>query len=39
VVNITGSDVEERLYTMLQSNITNHIKIVELYRQELDKSS
>jgi SNF2 family DNA or RNA helicase len=29
VVNITGSDVEERLYTMLQSNITNHIKIVE----------
>ena len=39
VVNITGSEVEERLYTMLQSNITNHIKIVELYRQELDKSS
>jgi hypothetical protein len=35
VVNIVGSEVEERLYTMLQSNIANHTKIVELYRQEL----
>jgi hypothetical protein len=33
VVHIQGSPVEERLYAMLRSNITNHNKIVELYRE------
>jgi len=36
VVHVTGSVVEERLYTMLQNNITNHNKIIDLYRQEID---
>ena len=36
VVHIKGSKVEERLYDMLRSNIRNHQKIIDLYRQELD---
>ena len=35
VVHIEGSPVEKRLYAMLQSNITNHEKIVDLYKKEL----
>lgn len=35
IVHITGSEVENRLYTMLQNNITNHEKIIDLYKQEL----
>jgi len=33
VVHIRGSDVEAKLYHMLQNNITNHEKIIDLYRQ------
>jgi len=36
VVHIKGSPVEDRLYSMLQGNINNHQKIIDLYRQELD---
>ena len=36
IVHIKGSPVEERLYSMLQGNITNHQKIIDLYNQELD---
>ena len=36
IVHIKGSPVEERLYSMLQGNIDNHQKIIDLYRQELD---
>lgn len=36
VVHITGSTVEGRLYSMLQSGISQHQKIIDLYRQELD---
>ena len=36
IVHIQGSDVEGRLYRMLQNNIENHEKIIDLYRQELD---
>lgn len=36
VVHIKGSPVEEKLYAMLQGNIDNHQKIIDLYRQELD---
>jgi len=39
VVHITGSEVEHRLYNMLQNNILNHNKIVDLYHQEVEKSS
>ena len=35
VVHIKGSEVERRMYRMLQGNITNHNKIIELYKQEL----
>jgi hypothetical protein len=35
ITHICGSEVEARLYRMLQTNITNHAKIVDLYRQEL----
>lgn len=33
IVHIRGSDVEAKLYHMLQSNIDNHQKIIDLYRQ------
>ena len=36
IVHIQGSKVENKLYTMLQHNITNHNKIIDLYRQELE---
>lgn len=36
IVHVRGSEVESRLYSMLQSNIDNHQKIIDLYRQELD---
>jgi SNF2 family DNA or RNA helicase len=39
IVHIIGSEVERRLYKMLQSNITNHIKIIDLYRQEILEES
>jgi len=39
VVHIEGSDVERKLYTMLKNNITNHSKIIDLYRQELNINS
>jgi SNF2 family DNA or RNA helicase len=35
VVHIKGSEVESRLYHMLQNNINNHEKIIDLYRVEL----
>jgi hypothetical protein len=35
VVHIRGSAVEKRLYEMLRGNITNHEKIIELYKQEI----
>jgi SNF2 family DNA or RNA helicase len=36
IVHIKGSEVESRLYSMLQNNIDNHEKIIDLYRRELD---
>jgi superfamily II DNA or RNA helicase len=35
IVHIKGSPVEARLYALLRSNIANHEKITELYKQEL----
>ena len=35
VIHIEGSPVERKLYNMLQNNITNHEKIVDLYKKEL----
>lgn len=36
IVHIKGSPVEEKLYGMLQNNIANHEKLIDLYRDELD---
>lgn len=38
IVHIKGSPVEEKLYKMLRTNITNHTRIVDLYRQELEET-
>ena len=35
IVHIKGSEVEAKLYKMLGSNIDNHTKIIDLYRQEI----
>lgn len=35
IVHITGSPIEAKMYSMLQSNIRNHNKIIDLYRQEI----
>ncbi len=37
IVHIKGSPVEARLYSMLQNNITNHEKVIELYRDMMDE--
>jgi SNF2 family DNA or RNA helicase len=34
VVHVKGSQIEGKLYSMLKSNIHNHNKIIELYREE-----
>jgi len=39
VVHVTGSEVEDRLYKMLNTNIDNHTKIIDLYRQEIEQTS
>jgi len=35
IFHIQGSSIENRLYAMLQGNITNHEKLVDLYKKEL----
>lgn len=37
IIHVKGSQVEGRLYAMLQNNIDNHAKIIDLYREEFDK--
>ena len=32
IVHIRGSDVEDKLYSMLQGNIAHHEKLIDLYR-------
>jgi hypothetical protein len=36
IVHIKGSPVEERLYSMLQNNITNHKKLIDLYKEVME---
>jgi SNF2 family DNA or RNA helicase len=38
IVHIKGSEVERRLYSMLQNNIETHEKIIDLYRQMMGKA-
>lgn len=37
IVHIKGSPVEAKLYKMLQDNIGNHNKLIDLYREVLDE--
>lgn len=39
IVHIIGSPVEAKVYKMLRSNIDNHEKIIDLYRQEMETDS
>ena len=39
IVHIRGSDVENKLYHMLQSNIDNHVKIIDLYRRIMEEEA
>jgi SNF2 family DNA or RNA helicase len=35
VVHLQGSEVERKMYQMLQNKVDNHEKLVDLYREEL----
>jgi SNF2 family DNA or RNA helicase len=37
VVHLQGSDVEKRMYAMLRGKVDLHTKLVDLYREELQK--
>ena len=36
IVHIKGSEVESKLYKMLNNNIDNHTRLIDLYRQEIE---
>jgi len=35
VVHLQGSEVERKMYEMLRGKVSNHEKLVDLYKQEL----
>jgi hypothetical protein len=35
VVHLQGSEVERKMYAMLQGKVNNHEKLVDLYKEEL----
>lgn len=37
VVHLQGSDVERKMYNMLQGKVDSHQKLVDLYKQELEE--
>jgi len=37
VVHLRGSEVESKMYAMLQGKVDNHQKLVDLYKQELEE--
>jgi SNF2 family DNA or RNA helicase len=39
IIHIHGSDVERRLYAMLQNKILDHNKIIDLYHKEIQSDS
>jgi SNF2 family DNA or RNA helicase len=39
VVHIKGSPIESKMYTMLQGNINNHQKVIDLYKQEISSKT
>jgi SNF2 family DNA or RNA helicase len=38
VVHLQGSEAERKVYAMLQGKISNHLSLVDLYKQELEES-
>jgi hypothetical protein len=36
VVHLQGSEVERRIYSMLQGKVDMHTKLVDLYREEIE---
>ena len=36
VVHLQGSEVEKKMYSMLQGKVDMHTKLVDLYREELE---
>lgn len=39
VVHLRGSEVEKKIYSMLQGKVDSHQKLVDLYKQELEEVS
>jgi len=39
IVHIKGSPIESKVYSLLQNNINNHQKIIDLYKQEILQES
>jgi SNF2 family DNA or RNA helicase len=39
VVHLQGSDVESKMYSMLQGKVDSHLKLVDLYKQEIGASN
>jgi hypothetical protein len=36
VVHLQGSDIERKMYNMLQGKVDMHSKLVDLYREEIE---
>lgn len=39
VIHLQGSEVEKRMYTMLQGKVDMHERLVDLYREEMEESN
>jgi hypothetical protein len=39
VIHVYGSPIESRLYALLRSNINNHRRVIDLYREEIAEDS
>ena len=37
VIHLQGSEVERRMYTMLQNKVDMHEQLVDLYREEIEE--
>jgi hypothetical protein len=38
VIHLQGSEVEKRMYTMLQGKVDMHTQLVDLYKEEIGES-
>ena len=39
VIHLQGSEVERRMYTMLQNKVDMHERLVDLYREEMEETN